>query len=548
MNARRLGPPRWGRCSQEYTIVLAMILVACIAVIRVLGPEQAPDPRPLWDRVLASLLGLLQCFGVVVCASVLLASVEIVKQTAARYHLRRLEAKRARLLPLVQDARDQGTAANLGRITRALADRDDAIRRQGLAAAFTLLRGEPSLGSNPRLRGRLEQTLLEAPGFSRTLADTPADAPLLERVTLGAKLGAGTAEKRCAPVTSDAWELARWVDEHRRAEAPQEVQVSVGYDTGSLPYLEERGRFIALYLFIASTDLKRFMALLRRPPRDPNAAYGLLIRGDVVEVRFTGQARGARLDYVFPLPARLSATNLGGLFREIQLLNLGLLVACSEETWRVLLPGANPPWLDARRRAVARTYRDFERKLVAMLRKYDRRRNPEFIHRLAPLDHAERVRAFRVYRLEECLYPQYSWVVPLYDADTRWDRLLAPLRCVEGMLLHQGEVPDREVTCGMDFIQQVRQLGYQSATLIEQALAGPEAPEVGNLPPDPFIDPGEEEATRWYLSRVGQAMALGETWPERTPDPVTFRRASAYYEVTTEPVACPREAIPEVES
>src|SRR4029077_7724077 len=131
----------------------------------------------------------------------------------------------------------------------------------------------------------------------------------------------------------------------------------VGYDTGALPFLAERGRFVALYLFIATTDLARFQALVPRPARDPNPAFGLLIRGDVVEVRFPGQARGHRLDYVFPLPSRLSTTNLAGLFRDLQLLNLGLLVACVEDACRVLLPGAAPSWLDARRRALAARYR-----------------------------------------------------------------------------------------------------------------------------------------------------------------------------------------------
>jgi hypothetical protein len=525
-----------------------MILVACIAVVRLLGPEPPPDPRPVWDRVFASLLGLLQCFGVIVGAALLLASVEIIKQTAARYQMHRLESKRARLRPLLQDVRDHANAANLTRVARVLGDRDDTIRKQALAAAFTLLRADPTLAGNPRLRPRLEMALLEEPGFARTLADTPLASSLLERVTLGAKLGAGTAEKRCSPVTSDDYQLAQWVDEHRREDGCQEVQVSIGYDTGSLPFLEERGRFIALYLFISTTELGRFRALLRRPPRDPNAAYGLLIRGDVVEVRFAGQSRGHRLDYVFPLPARMSTGNLAGLIREIQLLNLGLLVACAEDSHRTLLPGVAPVWLDDRRRAVARCYRDFERRLVALLRKHDPYRQVEFIHPLAPGDHAERVRAFQVYRLEECLYPQYSWVVPLYDPDTRWDRLLAPLRAVEGMLLHQGEVPDRDVTRGMNFIGQVRHLGYETASAIDEALAA-EVPVCGvAVPPDPFIDAAEEEATRCYLARVGQAIALRETWPEKVPDPLTFRRAAAYYEVTWEVPACPREVVPEVDS
>jgi hypothetical protein len=69
-------------------MVLAMIVVVCLASIRMFSPE---DPRPLSDpdRVLASLLDLLDCFGLVLGLCLLLASAEMVKQVAARYRARR---------------------------------------------------------------------------------------------------------------------------------------------------------------------------------------------------------------------------------------------------------------------------------------------------------------------------------------------------------------------------------------------------------------------------------------------------------------------------
>jgi hypothetical protein len=285
-------------------------------------------------------------------------------------------------------------------------------------------------------------------------------------------------------------------------------------------------------------------ALVRRPARDPNAAYGLLIRGDVVEVRFPGQARGHRLDYVFPLPGRLSTTNLAGLFRDLQLLNLGLLITCAEDSWRVLVPGATPTWLDTRRRALAWQYRQFERRLVALLRRYDDWRDARWIHPLVPADHDERVRAFATYRLEECLYPQYSWVVPLYDADTRWDRLLAPLRAVEGMLLHQGPSEDGEQTRGAALIHEVRRLGYETARALEEVLAAADPPSLPALPSDPFLDATDQDANRHYLRRVNQAVAQGQAWPEDVPDPVTFRRATAYYGAAADPAALYPESDP----
>lgn len=530
---------RPARFSHDYLMMLAMMLVVCIAVVRILTPDQASDSRPLWERLITSLWGLLQCFGLCVGACLLLIVLEMIKQTATRYQLRRVEKRRERLEPLVQDAREHANATELGRVARFIDDGNDTVRRHAIGAAFALLRHNPSLNDSP-YRGGLERALLDEFGFARALAETPLDQPLLDRVTLGAKLGAGSADKRLAPPTSDANELARWVEQHRREHDNPEVQVSIGYDTGSLPYLRERSRFVALSLFVATTDLQKFQALVRRPPRDPNAAYGLVIRGDVVEVRYPGQARGHRLDYVFPLPTRLTTANLAALFRDLQLINLGLLTACADDAARTLL-GGQTNWLDARRRAAAAHYRAFERNFVALLRRYDRYRDPSAIHVLVASDHAERVVAFHHYRLEESLYPHYGWVVPLYDPDTRWDRLLDPLRAVEGMLLHQGEA-EGGLTRGAEFVRAVRKLGYESARAIEQALASEKTTAMPVVPPDPFLDAAEEAATRHYLERVSRAVASRETWPEDVPDPETFRRAAEYYRIEV-PAEVRREVV-----
>jgi len=538
MKARPAGR-RAARFSHDYLLMLAMMLVVCVAVVRILTPDQASDPRPLWERLVSSLWGLLQCFGLCVGACFLLILLETIKQTAARYQLRRLERRRERLEPLAHDARGHATAAELGRVARFIGDGNAFLRTHALGAAFAILRNNPSLANSP-LRPSFERALCDEFGFARTLAETPLDEPLLPRVTLGAKLGAGSADKRLAPPTSDPDELAAWIEKHRREHDNPEVQISIGYDTGSLPCLRERSRFVALSLFVATTDLQKFQALVRRPPRDPNAAYGLVIRGDVVEVRYPGQVRGHRLDYVFPLPTRLSTANLAALFRDLQLINLGLLTACADDAARALL-GGDAPWLDARRRAVAAHYRAFERSFVALLRRYDRCRDADSIHPLVASDHAERVRAFQLYRLEESLYPQYGWVVPLYDPDTRWDRLLDPLRAVEGMLLHQGEA-EGGLTRGAEFVRAVRMLGYESARAIEAALAS-ERPTIPAVPPDPFLDPAEEAATRHYLERVRAAVESGEAWPEDVPDPETFRRAAEYYRIES-----PGKTQPEVVS
>ncbi len=522
---------RPARCSGEHVMMLALLLVASIAAVRLLTPEQPADTRSFLDRVVAAALGLVQCFGLFVLLTAGVASLELAKQTAARYRQHRTEKKLERLRPILHSAADFATADRLRRVVPLLVDRDPGVRQHAFAASFCLLRAAPDLADLARAhRAALEKALLLEPGFAIALQEADGRFPLPQLVTLGAKVGAGSAEKRIAPVTSDPLVLARWAHAHSSPDKHQELQLSIGYDSSVLPYLAERGKFIALYLFLVSTDLNRFQSLTRRPARDPNAAFGLLIRGDVVEVRYPGQSRGRRLDYVFPLPARLSTPSLAGFLHGLQLLNLGLLLATVEDVCGAFFPGDPPPWFDARARACARLYRQFERRLVALLRRFDRHRAPRCIHRLVAADHAERVRAFRAYRLEECLYPQYPWVVPLYGKDAHWDRLLPPLRAVEGMLLHQGEVEGTSVTCGLHFVHRARLLGYQVTTAMEEALAAPR-PYALEVPPDPFIDPGEEAATRHYLKRVGRAIQTGKARPEDLPAPATFRKAALYYRV-----------------
>src|SRR5262249_38084205 len=150
-----------------------------------------------------------------------------------------------------------------------------------------------------------------------------------------------------------------------------------------------------------------------------------------------------------------------------------------EESYRAAFPGEAPPGMDDHMRAVAQVYRTFERRLVALLRQHDRHRDPEMVYALDPADHRERQASLRAHRLEECLYPRYCWVVPLYGEDTSWDALLAPLRAVEGLLLHQGPVDGQATTRGLAFIHAVRLLGYRTATAIDEALAAATPPPAG---------------------------------------------------------------------
>ena len=532
-------PGRRGRsASRDFMFVLFVLFVFFVFLMvasRLFGPAAVVDSVSFGQRVLTVLLLLVQCFGFLVGTGFLLALLNTLKHYLARSHVRRLEDSLMRLAPLTRDTRGHANAESFSLVLPHLGDMSSGLRHPALRAAYCLLRANPDLGTDPATRTKLQRVLPDACGFAETMTQTPFEESLLPRVTLGGKLGAGTVEKRLAPVTSDPAELAAWFDENRPPSGtPTELQVSIGFDTGPLPWLEERARFLGLYLFITTTHLDHFQALLHRPHRDPNAAFGLVIRGDIIEPRFPGQRSGHRLDYVFPMPEQLSQANLAGLFRQLQLLNLGLLCACASEVTRVFLD-SSPAWLDNGRASLARRYADFERKFVRLLRSFDAHRDAGRIHALDEADHAERVYAFTHYRLEECLYPPYRWIVPLYSLDTRWDRLLEPLRSVEGMLLHQGPVEGRDLTRGSDFIRQVRRLGYDTAEALDDALGQKDLPTTtATAALDPFIDPVDEEATLHYLHRMSRALALGVLQPEDLPDPATFRQAATYYGVPLE--------------
>jgi hypothetical protein len=508
--------------------------MACIAAIHLTRVVATDNPEGKWAdgwkgplRVLVQVLVCLIAFGLLFNARELFS---ILRDLHAQF---RLQRKLNWLTRLLRNSNGLATEGNLHRVLQHFKGGDSwTLQRHAMGAIYCLIRANPRLAHTRQSRATVERIIHTEPGFARTLCEVGRDCDLLHLVTLGAKIGAGTVEKRIAPVTSDPACLARWISTHRNPRRFQELQIAVGYDTGNLPYLEERAKFLALYLFVTSTDLGRFQALARKPTRDPNAAYGLLIRGDRIEVKFPGQQPGRRLDFVFPCPREMSRENLAHFLRGIQLFNLGLLLACVEDTCQVFFPGEPLPWFTLPMRRVADAYRHFERSLVALLRQHDAFRDPGMIYCLDPTDHAERVDAFLKYRLEECLYPTHPWIVPLYAEDTCWDPLVTSLRGIEGIMLHQGQVPGKTCTRGLDFIHKVRLMGYDTVLALEEALANPSTEEPsGERILDPFISPtADREATLDYLMRMQQAIAAGQIGIEQLPDPAGFTRTVDYFE------------------
>ncbi|MBI3999724.1 MAG: HEAT repeat domain-containing protein, partial [Candidatus Omnitrophica bacterium] len=409
------------------------------------------------------------------------------------------------------------------------------------------------LSVNPNLRSfllpyknEIGEALTDHLGFPKAVQAKEADTPFTELITLGAKIGAGTGEKKIAPPDSDPSRLAQWIHQHRNGDKIQELQVSIGFDTSMLPSEEHRGKFIALFLFIAGTYLKDFQALVSNPKRDSGAAHSLLIRGDEVVVKLPGQAKGRRLDYIFNLSSEMTEKSLSEYLRQIQLFNLGLLLAAAEESYQLFFPDLTPPWMDPRTRALAEEYRRFERELVKLLRAYDRYLDPSLIRLISgePEDHRQRQEVFRKYRLEEALYPASRWLEELYSqTNFLWQRLLPVLLGIEGMMLNlratdevvvspkTGEAERRSI--GSKFIREVRALGYQTMEKMEALLSEGPLPKIPvKIQRDPFIDPQNEEATRSYLQKMADQMAQGGLSPAELPDPETFFKALAYYQIT----------------
>lgn len=524
----RVAVERRGQCQHEYLVLLALVLGGCLCVIHWLTPGSPGVDFWSWDGVRAACQGILSVLALLLGLPLFMMVAALTMDTVGRIRRTQTERHLATLRRL-QRAGMQASERDLRTALRFTRHRQADVRQQAVETALFLTHACASLGKSlVSHRPAIERALRSELGFVQALSDQGTH-PLIALVTLGAKVGAGTEAKAIAQATSDPAELARWICSQESVRRSNEIQVSVGYDTGPIPSQTERARFLTLFLYIASTDLRRFQALTPRPQRDANAAYGLLIRGDRIDSRFRGQVRGKRLDYVFSLPRLMTPASWAEFLREIQLLNLGLLLASAEDSYRGFFQPEAPAWLDLRLRSIAGAYRTFERRFVALLRQYDEFRDSRQVHPLDRCDHRERVAAFRAYRLEECLYPQHPWVVPLYGIDGSWDRLLPVLRTVEGMLLHQGHVAGGTVTRGWQFIRDVRLTGYRSAMEIRELLdeAEPASPAAVHL--DPFIDPQNEPATRYYLQAVHQSLAEGEVSLNQLPDPRTFLQASSYY-------------------
>jgi len=514
------------RSSLEYSCMLGLLSLACLFPGGFMGQALLTNRADWsWSQVSICLLAPLCTFSGACFSVVITNFVRDWPQERAK--------RRRHLLKQVEDriraGKTQTALKDFRQVQKLLADLDSQVSANALETLAQLVQVYPELRESLEpSRALIEKLMLPQLGFL-TAVKNRGYAPLAKLVTLGGKVGAGSGYKRIAPATTEPEMLAAWIVKHRTLAKSREVQVSVGYDTGTFPAQEQRGKFIALFLFIASTELKAFQALTYCPRRDPGAAYGLLIRGLVVQAKYSGQTEGKRLDYIFTLSPEMSESNLSVLLRQIQLLNLGMLLATAEDAHAVFFTGTRPASLDDSMSRLAEVYRNFERRFLRLLRTYDDHRQQAFVHPLDPKDHRERVAAFAKHRLEASLYPQYQWLIPLFSDDRKWDQLLPALRGLEGMMLHQGPVEDSTLTRGNQFIRDVRNLGFDVMHEIEEVLLGGGPPLPDKVRRDPFIDAQHEAATWDYLRKVGEALVEKRVSVNHLPDPDTFFKAAAYY-------------------
>jgi len=307
-----------------------------------------------------------------------------------------------------------------------------------------------------------------------------------------------------------------------------ELQLSVGFDTGYSKY-SDRGKFVALALYVLSTDDNNFQALDHIPQteRDSGAAFGLLIRGINVQNVRPHQKEKHRLDYVFPVSYKMKEENLNRLISILKFLNLGLLLTTAQDEWQDLYGSQEqPPAWTPQKEAIAHAYRKFEREIVRLLRRYDNYRNPEDIYNTGDAkDHAERTHAFLNFRLEQALEPNRKWVTDLEKFDSKkdqnWEELLPYLRGVEGMILNNKYAEEENGARGVVFVREVRGLLVDVAGQIEDIVTGKQVQNAGSsekASKDPFIDSGNPEETREYAERMAEVVKAGQIPQKYLPD------------------------------
>ncbi len=441
------------------------------------------------------------------------------------------------------------TDTNLGKVLDALSDKDSDVRQAALEALPYFTSIHPEFG--PLLnqaRDTIRQVFREHFGFIQAV-----DGGSIERVedlvTLGAKTDINQRDDYKIWNGSSHWDvgdLAQWLIEVRNSDKTQEVQISLGWDTGIGPqFLEDEGKFIALYLWIAGVSFENFRILELRPARDTGADFGLLIRGDNVSQAHPGQQKGRRLDFIFNLSNEMTEKSVELFLKQIRTFSLGMLLANVEENWKRLFPGEIPEFMkkDPRLETLAESYRRFRERMVEFLREYNRYDDPETLLRLNSegkvLDgFSERVAArMGGERTEEVLYPTNRWLVPLYSGAPYWDRLLPKLRKLEALALDRGashDTPDAEGnvrTVGRKFVQDMRMIGYAALEEMQDIWAGRKTLEPRKGTWDPFLAVGTDEDKKAYLKTVLAGIKSGETCEAHLPDPVAFEKALKFYQI-----------------
>ncbi len=437
--------------------------------------------------------------------------------------------------------------SDLSSILDSLKDKDPKIREEALITLNDLVITNPSLRNLEVYKAEKEtvkDTLLSYLNFIKPVIETPR-ALIDKLVTLEVGIVSLDGQKETRFATSNILKLVDWVIQNRTGRGMEHLRVIVNYDTGSFVSQVERGRFIALFLYLEnSARSPTFFSLGPVSPNaDPHESYGHFFQ----RYRIGGERN---LSYLFRLSTAVVETEetleskeslrtrVYDRLEQVQLLNLGLLLASAEDSYKVFFPGESPFGNDVKLKLIAQLYRAFERRFVSFLREYNRFRNPDSILSLkeAPQIYQERRKAFENYFLEEALFPFYSWLYPVKDSQ---DRLLPLFRAIEGMELQDDLSKtlwdiESNFVVGREFVERSAEIGDEFQRAMKRILSNKlltsneftseflEAFDDAAKFFDPFMDTRTTEnkmATLHYLEKVVEGLNQKLISPAELPVP-----------------------------
>ncbi len=449
-----------------------------------------------------------------------------------------------------ENANESNLTYILETLSDALKDRNEELQRTAFVALSYLLETNSSLRKLPiylKHKETIRRVFIQQFKFIQDLIYEPMMASLKDLVPLSVKIFRADGEQRDFRfTTTDLTGLANWIIEHRNGQGVEYLNVNMRYHTGLLPSQIERSRFVSLFIHLVNRSLKpEYFSL---SPQGDLFDHSSSVNGEFLGY-FTRLSAG-----IFESKERRKNENviahMAKRLREVQQLNLGLLAASIEDSYRIFFPDEEPFWRekDDKLDLMAQAYRSFERRFVSYLREAGRELSYTRIRRMSDSSkiYKERKIAARKFLLEEILYPVRSWVYE--HGDYRYPKyhslkeLLPYLRTFEAMELQKKRVSERKAA-GQWFIEKIEEIGDEYLIMVDRIHSGQtEASILTELTPefakafrearqygdgkfrDPFINSGDLEETRYYLEALKKALSENTLSMAHLQDPESIKK------------------------